>query len=71
MAYIRMWSARTAADALRATLAKLAASRIRPHSLRLLPDTLYFDIQPALSLQVRNNYVFTISNNTIRITCPV
>ncbi|CAB3248939.1 unnamed protein product [Arctia plantaginis] len=51
MVYIRVWSAKNAADALRAALAKLAASRSRPHTLRLLPDTLYFDIQPALSLQ--------------------
>ncbi|XP_075982923.1 uncharacterized protein LOC142981120 isoform X2 [Anticarsia gemmatalis] len=48
--YVRIWSARRGAGALRAALARLAAMRVRTHTLRLLPDTLHFVMQPALSL---------------------
>ncbi|KAJ0173542.1 hypothetical protein K1T71_010691 [Dendrolimus kikuchii] len=48
--WLRVWGARREAGALRAALARLAATRTRTDRLRLLPATLHFDMQPALSL---------------------
>ncbi|XP_068619034.1 uncharacterized protein [Battus philenor] len=48
--WLRVWSARREAGALRAAFSRLAATRTRTDRLRLLPATLYFDMQPALSL---------------------
>lgn len=48
--WVRVWSSRRSAGILRAALARLAATRARTHTLRLLPDTLHFEMQPALSL---------------------
>ncbi|XP_072929769.1 uncharacterized protein [Epargyreus clarus] len=48
--WLRVWGARREAGALRAALARLAATRSRTDRLRLLPATLHFDMQPALSL---------------------
>ncbi|CAG9789418.1 unnamed protein product [Diatraea saccharalis] len=47
---LRIWGARREAGTLRAALARLAATRSRTDRLRLLPATLHFDMQPALSL---------------------
>ncbi|KAL0869001.1 hypothetical protein ABMA27_007322 [Loxostege sticticalis] len=49
--WLRVWGARREAGALRAAFARLAATRTRADRLRLLPATLHFDMQPALSLQ--------------------
>ncbi|CAH2094718.1 unnamed protein product [Euphydryas editha] len=48
--WLRVWGARREAGALRTALARLAATRSRTDHLRLLPATLHFDMQPALSL---------------------
>ncbi|KAG6457700.1 hypothetical protein O3G_MSEX010437 [Manduca sexta] len=48
--WLRVWAARRDAGALRAVLARLAATRSRTDRLRLLPATLHFEMQPALSL---------------------
>ncbi|XP_045776830.1 uncharacterized protein LOC123875184 isoform X1 [Maniola jurtina] len=48
--WLRVWGARREAGALRTALARLAATRTRTDRLRLLPATLHFDMQPALSL---------------------
>lgn len=50
--WLRIWGARREAGSLRAVLARLAATRTRTDRLRLLPATLHFDMQPALSLHV-------------------
>ncbi|XP_037301431.1 slit homolog 3 protein-like, partial [Manduca sexta] len=50
--WLRVWAARRDAGALRAVLARLAATRSRTDRLRLLPATLHFEMQPALSLHV-------------------
>ncbi|GBP87658.1 hypothetical protein EVAR_58033_1 [Eumeta japonica] len=52
--WLRIWGARREAGAVRTALARLAAS-IRPKSkLRFLHTNLYFDMQPALTLHVRD-----------------
>ncbi|CAB3259978.1 unnamed protein product [Arctia plantaginis] len=48
--HVRIWATRRAAGALRAAMARLVAARARTNTLRMLPDTLYFEMQPALSL---------------------
>ncbi|XP_026494310.2 uncharacterized protein LOC113399404 isoform X1 [Vanessa tameamea] len=48
--WLRVWGARREAGTLRTALARLAATRSRTDRLRLLPATLHFDMQPALSL---------------------
>ncbi|KAL4717940.1 hypothetical protein ACJJTC_001358 [Scirpophaga incertulas] len=48
---LRIWGARKEAGQMRAALARLAATRARTDRLRLLPASLHFDMQPALSLQ--------------------
>lgn len=50
--WVRVWSPRRSAGALRAALARLAATRASATTLRLLPDTLYFEMHPALTLHV-------------------
>ncbi|XP_047033547.1 uncharacterized protein LOC124640017 isoform X2 [Helicoverpa zea] len=49
-ARVRVWGARREAGALRAALARLAASRSRAHALRILPTAHHVEMQPALSL---------------------
>ncbi|KAL4706993.1 hypothetical protein ACJJTC_019531 [Scirpophaga incertulas] len=48
---LRIWGARKEAGLVRAALARLSATRSRTDRLRLLPASLHFDMQPALSLQ--------------------
>lgn len=65
--YVRIWATRRAAGSLRAAMARLAAARARTNTLRMLPDTLYFEMQPALSLHVSSakflfiNEVFSVN----------
>ncbi|CAK1583789.1 unnamed protein product [Parnassius mnemosyne] len=48
--WLRVWSTRREAGALRAAFSRLAATRTRTDYLRFLPATLHFDMQPTLSL---------------------
>lgn len=64
--WLRVWGARREAGALRAALARLAAMRTRTDRLRLLPATLHFDMQPALSLHVSIKNMYNKNLNESR-----
>ncbi|CAK1550456.1 unnamed protein product [Leptosia nina] len=48
--WLRVWGLRREAGSVRTAFARLAATRVNTESLRLLPVSLHFDMQPALSL---------------------